>query len=51
MREKHIAEINRLSEAIRKTKSRCLKRDYLKALARMKEELKEYDRYKGNTYG
>ena len=46
MREKHIAEMERLKNAIDKTKSEYLKRDYKKALKRMSAELKEYDRYK-----
>lgn len=47
MREKHVAEMERLKIAIAKTKSEYLKRDYSKALKRMERELKEYDRYKG----
>ena len=46
MREKHVAEMERLKIAIAKTKSEYLKRDYSKALKRMERELKEYDRYK-----
>jgi hypothetical protein len=46
MREKHIAEMERLKDAIDKTESEYLKRDYKKALKRMSAELKEYDRYK-----
>ena len=49
MREKHIAEIERLKTAIEKTDSKYLKRDYKKALKRMSAELKEYDRYKGGA--
>lgn len=44
-RERHIAEMNRLREAINKTTSPCLKRDYCKALKRMEKELKIYDSY------
>lgn len=47
MREKHIAEMNRLRTAINKTDSVYLKNDYKKALKRMQKELDEYDRYKG----
>ena len=47
MREKHIAEMNRLKEAIKKTNSKHLKADYGKSLKRMQNELKEYDNYKG----
>ena len=42
-REAHIAEMNRLVEAICNTESPYLKKDYAKALARMELELKEYD--------
>ena len=49
MREKHVAEIERLKTAIAKTKSVHLKRDYEKALKRMQKELREYDRYKGGV--
>lgn len=45
MREKHVAEIERLKTAIDKTNSEYLKRDYSKALVRMRNELLEYDRY------
>lgn len=44
--EIHIAEIDRLKEAIRKTNSKYLKRDYEKAVIRMENELKEYRRYR-----
>ncbi len=36
MREKHIAEINRLKEAIKKTSSKYLKNDYGKSLKECK---------------
>lgn len=49
MREKHIAEMQRLKTAIDKTDSEYLRRDYKKALKRMSAELKEYDRYKGGA--
>ena len=45
IREKHVAEMRRLQNAINKTKSEHLKRDYSKALVRMRNELLEYDRY------
>lgn len=45
-REKHIKEMQRLKEALIKTKSEYLKRDYTKALKRMEKDLKEYDKYK-----
>lgn len=47
MRQKHIDEMNRLRDAIARTDSAHLKADYSKALHRMENELKEYDRYKG----
>ena len=49
MREKHIAEMERLKTAMEKTDSEYLKRDQKKALKRMSAELKEYDRYKGGA--
>ena len=42
-REAHIAEMNRLVEAICTTESPYLRSDYGKALKRMERELKEYD--------
>ena len=45
MREKHVCEMRRLSEAIQKTKSEHLKTDYIKAYRRMYRELKEYDEW------
>lgn len=45
-REKQIEEIHRLEEAYEKTKSNMLKRDYGKAILRMKKELDEYDAYR-----
>lgn len=47
MREKHVAEINRLQEAHDKSKSEYLRKDYTKAIRRMKKELALYDKYKG----
>ena len=49
MRNKHIAEMQRLKTAIDKTNSEYLKRDYKKALKRMQRELRDYDRYKGGV--
>lgn len=46
MREKHVAEMNRLRTVITQTKSKHLKRDYTKALKRMEQELKEYDMFR-----
>lgn len=45
MREKHLCEMQRLSESIQKTKSEHLKTDYTKAYRRMYRELKEYDEW------
>lgn len=42
-REKHVSEMQRLAEAIRRTDSEELKRDYGKAMKRMSHELKIYD--------
>ena len=44
-REKFIAEMERCKVAIRQTTSPFLKKDYRKALKRMKAELAEYDRF------
>lgn len=46
MRNKHILEMARLQEAIERTDSPYLKRDYAKAYKRMKKELAEYDGYR-----
>ena len=46
-REKFVAEIERLEEAIEKTDSKYLKRDYTKAVKRMKRELEDYDKFRG----
>lgn len=43
---KHIEEIKRLEEAVGKTNSEYLRNDYMKAIKRMKRELKEYRRFK-----
>jgi hypothetical protein len=43
MREQHEAEIRRLEDAIRRTRSDRLRRDYGKAVRRMKKELRAYD--------
>lgn len=45
-REAFITEMNRMRAALRKTKSERLRRDYGKALKRMKRELAEYDYYR-----
>lgn len=46
MRQEHVDKMNRLVNAMRKTGSPYLKRDYEKAYKRMKRELAEYDRYR-----
>lgn len=48
-RDEFVAEMNRIEEAINKTNSPYLKRDYKKALIRMREELIEYDNYMNQT--
>ena len=45
-REAFQAEIDRLEDAKRRSTSEHLRRDYGKALRRMRAELREYDRYK-----
>lgn len=45
MRQAHVNEMNRLREAINKTSSNYLRRDYGKKLSRMEKELKEYDEW------
>lgn len=44
-REEFVAEMNRLSNALEVTKSPMLRRDYSKALRKMKRELADYDRF------
>ena len=44
-REKFIAEIKHYEDAIKKTTSKYLIKDYRKKVIKMKLELKEYDRY------
>ncbi len=41
-----ITEINRVEDALKRTESKTLKRDYNKYLLRLKKELSEYRRYK-----
>ena len=45
-REAFQAEINRLEDAKRRSTSEHLRRDYGKALRRMRAELREYDEFK-----
>lgn len=44
--EKHLKEMERLKQALHKTDSIYLRRDYEKALKRMQNELKEYRRFR-----
>lgn len=46
-REQHIAEMKQLEEAMRKTTSPKLKRDYRKAWYRKQKQLFAYDQYRG----
>ena len=45
-RQKFVDEMNRMKEAVEETNSDCLRNDYLKALKKMKRELKQYDNFK-----
>lgn len=47
---RQVAEINRVSEAIKNTQSPYLKRDYEKNLRRLKKELREYCYYRGFNF-
>ena len=44
-----ITEINRVKDALTRTESKFLKRDYEKHLLRLRNELAEYRRYKYGT--
>lgn len=44
-RELFISDIKRIKEALNKTNSEYLKRDYTKALKRKYRELRQYDKY------
>lgn len=48
-RERHVKEMRRLQDAISRTTSKYLVRDYVKALKRMIRDLEEYDRYKAQA--
>lgn len=41
-----VAEIERMEDAIRRTKSKYLVADYTRAVKRLKKELRDYDRFK-----
>lgn len=47
---RQVAEIKRLKEAMHKSTSKYLKRDYYKKVGTLQNELKEYCRYKGYDY-
>lgn len=44
--QRHVAEIERIKEAIKKTNSRMLKRDYAKYLRDLEQELREYRNFR-----
>lgn len=45
-RELFINEMKRIEEALKKTKSEYLQKDYSKALRDMKRELRDYDKFR-----
>lgn len=47
---RQVAEIKRVEEALQKTESKYLKRDYEKYLDTLKSDLKEYCGYRGIDY-
>ena len=47
-RDAFVAEIMRLENAVKKTNSKYLKKDYGKRIAKMRMELKQYDKYKNS---
>jgi len=46
MREKYTEEMKRLEKSILLTSSKYLKKDYTKAICKMKMELRDYDKFK-----
>lgn len=48
--ERHIEEIRNYKQAINKSNSAYLKNDYSKKIQRMKNELREYCKYRGFNY-
>ena len=44
-RDAFVLEIERIEKALTKTKSAYLKKDYAKAIRRMRRELDEYDKF------
>lgn len=51
IRDNYVAEIQRLEGAIRETRSGYLRRDYSKAVRRMRKELRDYDRFRSGKVG
>ena len=47
---RHLEEIRRVEEALKKTDSPYLKQDYQKHLKRLKKDLREYCHYRGFNY-
>lgn len=43
-RDEYVREIHRVEDALKKTRSEKLRRDYTKYLRRLKQELNYYDR-------
>ena len=50
-RAEHIAEMNKIADALYRTDSPYLKKDYARALNRMEKELREYDMWMGKDNG
>lgn len=51
MREQFVSDMQRMEQALQNTTSPYLKRDYTKALKRMKRELEEYDNFRREANG
>lgn len=49
MRDLFVSEMDRLRDAIARTDSESLRRDYEKALKRMRRDLRDYDRFHAQT--
>ena len=47
---RHLEEVRRVEEALKKTYSPYLKQDYQKHLKRLKKDLREYCYYRGFNY-
>ena len=48
-RDKFVAEIKRMEQAMSQTDSMYLRKDYNRGIKRMKRELLEYDRFHGSA--